>query len=191
MQVLLINGSPHAKGNTYDALRIVEQELVSKNITTEIIQLGGINIKGCQGCQTCWQNKDAKCVICDDLQPIMKKCFDKNTKCIVIGSPTYFSNVTAETKAFIDRVGYVAKANNGLLRYKIGAPVVIDRRAGANFVYSAINFFFGINEMVIATSSYWNSGKARKSHELMNDVEGVQTFKTLAQNIARLIFNDS
>jgi multimeric flavodoxin WrbA len=84
----------------------------------------------------------------------MAQCYDDETKAIVIGSPTYFSNVTTETKAFIDRVGFVSKSNDGLLKYKIGAAVVIDRRAGANFVYSAINFFFGINEMPIATSSY-------------------------------------
>lgn len=188
MKVLLINGSPHSEGNTYDALKVVQQELTSKNVETKIIQLGGVNIKGCQGCQTCWRNKNKQCVIQDDLTPIMAQCYDDETKAIVIGSPTYFSNVTTETKAFIDRVGFVSKSNDGLLKYKIGAAVVIDRRAGANFVYSAINFFFGINEMPIATSSYWNGGRARKHGELIHDVEGVQTFKTLGQNIVNLLF---
>jgi multimeric flavodoxin WrbA len=187
MKVLLINGSPHSKGNTHDALEVIAKELTTKNVPSEIIQLGGINIRGCQGCQMCWKNKNQQCIMKDDLAPIMTKCFDRETKAIVIASPTYFSNVTTEIKAFIDRVGYVAKANDGLLKHKIGAPVVIDRRAGANFVYSAINFFFGINEMPIATSSYWNGVKARKLGDLINDLEGIETLKTLASNIVRLI----
>jgi multimeric flavodoxin WrbA len=93
-------------------------------------------------------------VLNDDLTPIMDKCFQNDVGAIVIGSPTYFANVTTEVKAFIDRVGFVAKANDGILKDKIGAPVVIHRRAGATFAYSAINYFFGINEMPIATSIY-------------------------------------
>jgi multimeric flavodoxin WrbA len=154
MKVLLINGSPHSKGNTYDALQVVAKELEAKQIPYQNIQLGGINIRGCQGCQACYKAQNKQCVIKDDLTPIMDKCFDSDTKAIIIGSPTYFSNVTTEVKAFIDRVGYVSKSNGGLLKNKIGSAIVINRRAGANFVYSAINFFFGINEMPIASSSY-------------------------------------
>jgi multimeric flavodoxin WrbA len=153
-KILLINGSPHKNGNTHDALKIMADVFEKHNLSAEIIQVGGINIKGCQGCYQCSKNKNKQCAIKDDLTTIMTKCFSDDVKGMVIGSPTYFSNVTSETKAFIDRVGYVSKSNGGLLAHKIGTPVVIDRRAGANFVYSAINFFFGINEMPIATSTY-------------------------------------
>ncbi|GHU47708.1 hypothetical protein FACS1894218_2700 [Bacilli bacterium] len=93
-------------------------------------------------------------MIKDDLTPIMEQVFDHNTKGIVIGSPTYFSNMTTEVKAFIDRVGYVSLSNGGLLKDKIGTAVVICRRAGAGFAYAGINYFFGINQMPIATSNY-------------------------------------
>jgi multimeric flavodoxin WrbA len=154
MKILLINGSPQANGNTKTALEIMVKVFQQNKLDAEIVQLGGINIRGCSGCRSCWKNKDGKCVINDGLTPIMAQCFQKNIGAIVIGSPTYFSNVTTEVKAFIDRVGFVAKANDGLLKDKIGAPVVIHRRAGASFTYSAINYFFGINEMPIATSIY-------------------------------------
>lgn len=186
-QLLLINGSPRKNGNTHAALLIIQEELKQFNINSKIIQVGGINIKGCQACQMCGKLKNKQCSIKDDLTPIMEECFSDNTLGIIIGSPTYFSNVTTETKAFIDRVGYVSKNNGGLLKNKVGASVVIDRRSGSTFVYSAINFFFGINEMPIATSIYWNNAKARKIGDLASDEEGVLTFKTLAKNIAKLI----
>jgi multimeric flavodoxin WrbA len=152
--ILLINGSPHKNGNTYDALNIMAQIFLQNGFNARIIQIGGINIRGCQGCYQCSKNLNKQCVIQDDLTPIMKECFSDDVEGVVIGSPTYFSNVTTEVKAFIDRVGYVSKSNGGLLKNKVGTSIAIDRRAGANFVYSAINFFFGINEMPIATSTY-------------------------------------
>lgn len=190
MKVLLINGSPQTNGNTKAALTIMEEVLKQNQLDTEIVQLGGIDIHGCTGCRACWKAKNSKCIINDGLTPIMEKCFQKDVGAIVIGSPTYFSNVTTEVKAFIDRVGFVAKANDGLLKDKIGAPVVIHRRAGASFTYSAINYFFGINEMPIATSIYWNLGVARKPGDLEKDEEGVSTFQQLAKNIVKLIHNN-
>ncbi|MDR3330055.1 MAG: flavodoxin family protein [Mycoplasmataceae bacterium] len=187
MKVLLINGSPQKNGNTKAALKIMQEVFEQNKVDVEILQLGGINIHGCSGCRTCWKTKNKKCVLNDDLTPIMDKCFQNDVGAIVIGSPTYFANVTTEVKAFIDRVGFVAKANDGILKDKIGAPVVIHRRAGATFAYSAINYFFGINEMPIATSIYWNLGVARKPGDLGRDEEGVQTFQKLTQNIIGLL----
>ncbi|MDR1991527.1 MAG: flavodoxin family protein [Mycoplasmataceae bacterium] len=187
MKALLINGSPRKNGNTSQALKIVGEQLQKHQIDVKYIQLGGINIKGCQACQTCLKQQNQQCIIQDDLTQIMVECFSQSTNAIIIGSPTYFSNVTSETKAFIDRVGYVSKCNHGLLKNKIGAPIVIDRRAGANFVYAAINFFYGINEMPIATSSYWNSCKARKINELVLDKEGIDTLQVLGNNLVKLM----
>ena len=106
---------------------------------------------------------------------------------IIIGSPTYFSNVTTEVKALIDRCGYVAKGNGNALKGKVGAAVVAVRRAGSNFTYSAINFFFGINEMIIPGSSYWNMTLSRDKGEVLKDEEGIRTFQTLGRNMAWLL----
>ena len=95
--------------------------------------------------------------------------------------------LTAQTKAFIDRCGYVSGANGGLLRHKVGAPVVAVRRAGGNIVYAAINFFFGIAEMPIATSTYWNMTLSLAPGDVLNDGEGVRTFHNLGKNMAWMV----
>jgi multimeric flavodoxin WrbA len=103
---------------------------------------------------------------------------------VILGSPTYFSNVSTELKALIDRAGLVAKANGDMFRRKVGAAVVAVRRAGANHVFSSINFFFGINQMIIPGSSYWNLGVGLDKGDVQNDEEGLQTLKTLGENMA-------
>jgi multimeric flavodoxin WrbA len=106
---------------------------------------------------------------------------------IVLGSPTYFCNVSTELKALIDRAGLVAKANDDMLKRKVGAAVVAVRRAGATHVFNSINFFFTINQMIIPGSSYWNLGVGLEKGEVMKDEEGVETMKTLGQNMAWLM----
>ncbi len=119
------------------------------------------------------------------MNEVIQKVFEADG--LIIGSPSYFSNVTTEVKAFIDRCGYVAMANGNPLKRKVGASVVPARRAGSNLVYSAINFFYGINEMTIASSSYWNMSLALKRGDLLKDEEGVATLETLADNMVFLI----
>jgi multimeric flavodoxin WrbA len=106
---------------------------------------------------------------------------------IIIGSPTYFANVSTEVKALIDRAGLVAIANNHLLRRKVGAAVVAVRRAGGTDVYSAINYFFGINHMIIPGSSYWNLAVGLEPGDVLKDTEGMSTMKDLGQNMAWLM----
>ncbi|MDP4180524.1 MAG: flavodoxin family protein [Bacillota bacterium] len=186
MKVIAINGSPRENGNTKQSLEIIEKVLVKNGIEVEFVQLGGMLLHGCRACGGCFKNKNRRCAIeKDGLNDILQKVFDADG--IIIGSPTYFSNVTTEVKAFIDRCGYVSKANNGLLKHKVGAPVVAVRRSGANFVYSAINFFFGIAEMPIATSSYWNMTVARDIGEIQKDEEGKHTFENLGENMAWML----
>ena len=185
MNVVLLNGSPRKEGNTKQALLIIAAELNEEGIETEIINLGGHVFSGCRACGGCGRNKDGKCVIDDGMNDIINSVF--NADGLVIGSPTYFANVTTEVKAFIDRCGYVSKSCGGLLKGKSGAAAVVARRAGADFVYAAINFFFGIAEMPIATSSYWNLALARDIGEMQKDEEGIRTFKTLGKNLASLI----
>ncbi|ADY57202.1 NADPH-dependent FMN reductase [Syntrophobotulus glycolicus DSM 8271] len=187
MKVVAFNGSPRVHGNTARSLRIVLDELAKEGIETELVQLGGQKVYGCLACGKCSELKNNSCVRQDDeMNTFIQKVGEADG--LLIGSPTYFSNVTSEVKAFIDRCGYVNKANGGhLLRGKAGAAVVSVRRAGSNFTYSAINFFFGIAEMVIPTSSYWNMTLARDPGDIELDEEGIRTFQTLGKNMAKLL----
>ena len=187
MKVIAFNGSPRQNGNTAQSLQIVLEELSKEGIETEMIQLGGRKVFGCLACGKCREMQNNRCVRQDDdMNSFIQKMQEADG--ILIGSPTYFSNVSTEVKALIDRCGFVSKANGGgLLRGKIGAPVVAVRRAGSTFVYSAINFFFGIAEMPIATSSYWNMTLALEPGEVQKDEEGIQTFRTLGKNMAKLL----
>ena len=187
MKVIAFNGSPRHSGNTAQSLQIVMEELAKEGIETEMIQLGGRKVFGCLACGKCREMQNNRCVRQDDdMNSFIQKMQEADG--ILIGSPTYFSNVSTEVKALIDRCGFVSKANGGnLLRGKIGAPVVAVRRAGSTFVYSAINFFFGIAEMPIATSSYWNMTLALEPGEVQKDEEGIQTFRTLGKNMAKLL----
>jgi multimeric flavodoxin WrbA len=187
LKVVAFNGSPRSKGNTAQSLQIVLAELEKEGIETEIVQLGGRKLFGCLACGKCWETKDNRCIRQDDeMNTFIQKMIEADG--IIIGSPTYFSNVSTEVKALIDRCGFVAKANDGnMLRGKVGASVVAVRRAGSTFVYSAINFFFGIAEMIIPSSSYWNMTLALNPGDVQQDEEGIQTFQTLGKNMAKLL----
>ena len=186
MKVVAFNGSPRKEGNTYQSLQVVMGELQKEGIETEMVQLGGKNIHGCIACYKCFKNKDKECSIKDDgVNDYIKKMMEADG--IIIGSPVYFSNVTSEVKAFIDRAGLVARANDNLLKRKVGAGVVAVRRAGATFAFSAINFFFFIQEMIVPGSIYWNLAIGREPGEVQEDEEGMMTFKTLGQNMSWLL----
>lgn len=187
MKVVAFNGSPRRAGNTAQAIDMVLAELAAEGIETEVIQLGGTKVFGCLACGKCAQNQDNSCTRQDDdMNSHIAKIMEADG--IIIGSPTYFSNVSSEVKALIDRCGYVNKANGGrILKHKVGAAVVSVRRAGSNFVYSAINFFFGLSEMIVPGSSYWNMTLSRDPGDILKDQEGIQTFQTLGRNMAWLL----
>lgn len=187
MKVIAFNGSPRKNGNTAESLKLVLGELEKEGVQTELVQLGGQKLFGCLACGMCFENKDKRCVRKDDE---MNKFIEKAAEAdgILIGSPTYFANVSTEVKAFIDRCGCVNIANDrNLLRGKVGAAVVSVRRSGSSFVYSAINFFFGSNEITIPSSIGWNMTLSRDIGDLQKDDEGIQTFKTLGKNMARFL----
>ncbi len=187
MKVVAFNGSPRVNGNTAQSIEIVFKELAKEGIETELIQLGGRKVFGCMACGKCYERKDCRCVRQDDeMNTFIQKI--KEADGIIIGSPTYFSNVSTEVKALIDRSGFVNKANGGsILRGKVGAAVVSVRRAGSTFTYSAINFFFGIAEMIIPSSSYWNMTLSLEPGDVQKDEEGIHTFEILGQNMAGVL----
>jgi len=186
MKVVAFNGSPHVSGNTAQALAVVLNQISAAGIETELIQLGGTPIHGCLGCRKCIERKDSHCIRNDDH---MNEYIDKmrNADGILIGSPVYTSNVTMETKALIDRACFVGKANDFMFRGKIGAPVVVATKSGANFAYAAINFMFGISQMITIGSSHWNMALGKNPGDILKDAEGIQTFETLGKNIAWLL----
>jgi multimeric flavodoxin WrbA len=186
MKVVAFNGSPRKDGNTFQSLKVVCDELEQAGIDTEIVQVGGKPLRGCTSCYGCLKNKNKQCVITEDeLNDYVRKMIESDG--IIIGSPVYFSNVSSETKALIDRAGLVARANDYLFARKVGAAVVAVRRAGATFAFSAINFFFFIQQMMVPGSVYWNLGIGREPGEVQKDEEGIVTFKTLGRNMAWLL----
>lgn len=186
MKVVAFNGSPRKNGNTQQAIELVFEELRKENIATELISIGGIPLHGCTACYECFSNKDRQCVIKNDnLNSYLARMIEADG--IIIGSPVYFSNMTPEVKALIDRAGLVARANDNMLRRKVGAAVVVVRRAGATFTFSAINFFFFISEMIVPGSTYWNLAIGREPGEIQGDEEGITTFRRLGQNMAWLL----
>jgi len=186
MKVVAFNGSPKKEGNTYLLVQKVFGELQKEGIETEYVHIGGKSLHGCTACLRCKENLDKKCALPDDgLNSYIEKM--EKAEGIILASPVYFSNVTSEMKALIDRAGYVSKANGTLLRRKVGAAVIAMRRAGATMAYSDINLFFGIQEMIIPGSSYWNFGIGRLPGEVLKDEEGISTMETLGKNMAWLL----
>lgn len=186
MKVIAINGSPNKEGNTKQAIDMVFEELKKEGIETEVIQLVGKKIQHCIACYKCKEAKDNKCHgRTDDLNEIMAKMLEADA--IILGSPTHFANVSSKLKAVIDRCGLVSKVNGDSLKRKVGAGVVAVRRQGACAVFSEINYFFLINQMVVPGSSYWNLGIGLQPGEIQNDEEGIKTFENLGKNMAWLL----
>lgn len=186
MRALAINGSPRAEGNTALLLQTVLGELEAEGIETEQIQIGGKPLRGCVACMKCWENQDDRCVIeGDGLNDCLAKV--KQADAIILGSPTYFADVTAEMKAFIDRSGMVARANGNFLRRKVGAGVIAVRRGGSMHALQSLQNYFLISEMIVPGSSYWNMAYGRLPGEVSEDEEGIKTMKTLGENMAWLM----
>lgn len=186
MKVVAFNGSPRKNGNTYSIIKMVFKELEKENIETELIQLGGNLVRGCAGCRQCSKKKNNRCVFEDD---IINDCIAKMIEAdgIILGSPVYYSNVTTEMKALIDRAGIVSKANGVLLRNKVGAGIVALRRGGGTHAVNSINYLFLANEMIIPGSTSWNLVFGREPGEVENDEEGIRNMKNLGQRIAWLL----
>ncbi len=186
MKVVAFNGSARKDGNTAILVNTVFKELKKAGIETELVQLSGKKIRGCIACGKCYENKDKRCVVTND---ILNECIEKMMEAdgIILASPTYFTDVSSEMKALIDRAGYVARANDHMFRQKVGAAVVAARRAGAIHTFDTLNHFFLISQMVVPGSSYWNIGMGLAPGDVKKDKEGLATMKTLGTNMAWLM----
>jgi len=185
MYALAVNGSPRKKGNTELILHTVLEPLAAAGWETEYFQVGGKTIRGCQACGTCWKNKDNQCIYKDDVfNEVMAKMLRADA--IILGSPTYFADVTAEMKALIDRSGFVAMGNDRAFAGKIGAAVVAVRRGGAVHVFDTMNHLFFISQMIVPGSTYWNMVHGLNEGDAANDQEGMANMKQLGSAIAWL-----
>jgi multimeric flavodoxin WrbA len=186
MKVVAINGSARKDGNTAIMIRRAFTELEKENIETELVQLAGQKIQGCIACYKCFHAKNRRCSVTNDAA---NECIAKMAAAdaVILGSPTYFADCSAQMKALIDRAGFVARANNDMFKRKIGAAVVAVRRAGAIHAFDTINHFFTIGQMIIVGSSYWNIGMGREIGDVEKDEEGLQTMATLGANMAWLM----
>jgi multimeric flavodoxin WrbA len=186
MKVTAFNGSPRKDGNSVRLINHVFAALSAEGIETEMVQVGGNLIHGCTACYQCFEKKDGRCVIKND---IVNDCIEKMRQSdgIILASPTYFADVTPELKALIDRAGFVSMANGRFLKRKAGAAVIAVRRGGAIHAFDTINHLFLICEMIIPGSCYWNQGTGREKGEVENDEEGIRTMKVLGENMAWLM----
>ena len=183
MKVIAFNGSARKDGNTAGLIRHVLKELEIEGIDTELVQLGGKHIQGCIACFKCFENQDRHCSVNKDM---LNDCIDGMLEAdgIILGSPTYFANVSTNIKSLIDRAGLVAKANKDMFARKVGVAVVAVRRAGAIHVFNSINHFYFISQMIVPGSSYWNIGQGLNPGEVEKDDEGIGTMETLGKNMS-------
>lgn len=186
MKIVAFCGSARKEGNTALLLKTVLEPLAEAGFDTELVELAGKNVPGCRACMGCFKEKNRKCVFDGD---VINDCIEKMVEAdaILLGSPTYFADISSEMKALIDRSGMVARANDNMFRRKLGAAVVAARRAGAIHAFDSMNHFFQIGEMIIVGSSYWNIGHGRQKGEVSEDGEGLGTMKTLGENIGWLL----
>ncbi len=180
MNVILINGSPHANGCTFTALNEVAKTLNNEGIATDMIHVGNKAVRGCIACRKC--KTTGKCVfddIVNETAPKFKDCDG-----IVIGSPVYFASANGTLVSFIDRLFYSMAADKSM---KVGASVVSCRRGGNTATFDELNKYFTISNMPVVSSQYWNMVHGNTPEEVAQDAEGLQTMRTLGRNMAFLI----
>jgi multimeric flavodoxin WrbA len=185
MKAVAINGSPRSGGNTEIMLKKVLEPLDAAGWSTEYLKVGGQLVRGCMACFKCWEKKDRRCVIEQDtMNEFLEKIYEADA--VILGSPTYFADVSTEMKALLDRAGMVSLANDGALRGKIGAAVVAVRRGGGTNVFDSINHMFLMSSMIVPGSIYWNLGTGLDKEDVLKDEEAMRNMTHLGQTIAWL-----
>ena len=186
MKVVAVCGSAHKRGNTTMLIEAVFVPLRAAGIECELIELAHKDVRGCTACGKCTDKRDGRCYgRNDDGNEVIEKLGAADG--VILGSPVYFADVTAEMKAVIDRAGYVSRSKREMFVRKPGAAVVAVRRGGAIHAFDTMNHFFTIAEMITVGSSYWNIGVGRERGDVANDAEGMRTMARLGENMAWLL----
>lgn len=182
MKAVLICGSPRKNGNTESLLNRCAESFEKAGISAEFLSLSELNVKPCKACGSCKKMGNSTCIINDDdFHRIFTKMCE--AQIIVCGSPVYFGSATPQLMSLLDRAGYVSRANGNLLSRKIGGPIAVARRAGQNFTYAQLLYWYMVNDMIVPGSSYWNIAIGRDPGEVLNDKEGVDTIDRFAENL--------
>ncbi|EHI98419.1 NADPH-dependent FMN reductase [Clostridium sp. DL-VIII] len=182
MKVLLINGSPKKNGCTYTALSEVSQALKKNGIETEIFHLGTKAISGCVGCYSCI--KTGRCFMNDQVNEFLEKAAEADG--FIFGSPVHFASASGMLTSFMDRV-FSTNFSNDILSYKPAAAISSSRRGGNTATFDQINKYFTISNMPIVSSQYWNMVRGNTPEEVTQDLEGMQTMRTLGNNMAWML----
>jgi multimeric flavodoxin WrbA len=181
MKALAISGSPRKEGNTWQLLHLALEVLAGEGFETEFISLHNKQVQPCIACGACMKEKN-QCAQKDDLQEILPQMHAADA--LLVGSPVYFGSATPNLMALLDRAGYIARQGDNYFYRKVGAPIVVARRAGVNFTFAQLLFFFSIMGMVVPGSTYWPIAYGLKQGDVLQDTEGLDTVKNLAANIA-------
>ncbi|RPJ55241.1 MAG: flavodoxin family protein [Acidobacteria bacterium] len=185
MKAIAICGSPRVEGNTELLLQVCLERLTAAGVDTELVRLAEKEVLPCKGCGTCGKRLDRKCSTdSDDFHEVFEKMLEADI--IILGSPVYFGSATPQMMALLDRAGYVSRKNGNLFSRKLGGPVVVARRAGQNFTYAQLLYWFMINDMIVTGSSYWNIAFGAARGEVSEDREGLETVARFADNLAWL-----
>lgn len=180
MKVLMLNGSAHLKGNTYQALEVVGEQLKKEGIDYEIFQIGAGPVRDCIGCGKC---NDEGCIFKDDkVNEFVAKA--KEADGFVFGTPTYYAHPSGRILSFLDRVFYSSSRS---LAFKPGASLAIARRGGTTASFDVLNKYYGISQMPVAGSTYWNIAHGNQQGDVQQDGEGLETLQNLAKNLAWMI----
>lgn len=180
MKVLMLNGSSNQKGNTYHALEAVGKQLEKEGLEYEIFQIGAAPVRDCIACHRC---TDDGCIFDDDkVNAFIAKAREADG--FVFGTPVYYAHPSGRILSFLDRVFYSSGAS---FAHKPGAAIAIARRGGTTASFDVLNKYFGISQMPIAGSTYWNIAHGREEKEVLQDGEGIQTMENLARNLAWMI----
>jgi multimeric flavodoxin WrbA len=184
MKVIAICGSPRPRGNTWHLLQEAIKVLTQQGIDTEYISLHDKDIRPCLACEKCAKEKN-RCAQEDDFNALYQVMAQADG--LIVGSPVYFGSATPNIMALLDRAGYVARMGDNVFARKVGSPITVARRAGVNFTYAQLLYFFMIMGMVVPGSTYWPIAFGRAPGEVTKDEEGMKTVTTLAENIAWLL----
>ena len=183
MKAIAISGSPRKNGNTMIFSGHALKAIAEEGIETELVSLAGLDIKPCTACMACV--KEESCPIKDDMLPLYRKM--KEADAVTLASPVYFGSATANIKALMDRAGYISSHNSRVFNGKVGGALVVARRAGKNFTFAQLTFWFQIQGFYIPGSTYWNVGIGRNIGEVENDEEGMRTAWNFGKNVAFLL----
>lgn len=182
MRVLLINGSPRSHGNTSIALAEVEKTLQAEGVETATVQIGPHPMRGCVACNACATK--GRCAFGDEVYDHLREILEAGIDGLIVGSPVYYAGPNGSLCALLDRLFY---SSGSLLAYKPAAAVAVCRRGGASATFDRLNKYFTINNMPVVPSQYWNSVHGAAKGEAAQDLEGLQTMRTLARNMAWML----